>query len=302
MAGALACSDASRPPPREQQAALGGEVAARVDAEVILVALVSRVAADQGIAPREALRGVIDDAVAASGARARGLDRDGPARWLLTAARARWVADRFLVEARKTGSPTDDEIAELTKLHWREVNRPPAVRVVHALAMRPKKPDEASLSRARALAEKFRDVALAARDADDMIVKAKAVPHPDVEVSIEALPPFASDGVITEGNGSMVETFAKAAHSLTRPGETSGIVETTFGWHVIRLVELIPEQRMPLETRRAAFTEETFMHRARKATEARLTSQQAAAPVDLSPSTEQLMQSVVGPLDRGPTQ
>jgi peptidyl-prolyl cis-trans isomerase C len=298
LASVFACSDSARGPAPEQAAALGGDIAARVGTDAIPVALVAKVAADQHLTPRDAVRRLIDDAVSASGARARGLDRERPASWVLTAARARWAADHIMAEARQGGPPTDAEIAELTRLHWREVDRPVAVRVVHALVQRPKKPDEGASARARALAEEIRAAVLTAKDGDDFQAKAKAVPHPaDLDVIVQPLPPFASDGALTESEGGMVEPFAKAAHALTQLGETSGLVETPFGWHVIRLVERIDEQRMPLEARRAAFTEEAFMQRARKATEARLAALRSTSPVELSPSYEPLMESLLG---RGP--
>lgn len=297
FANALACSDSGRGPAPEQ-AALGGEIAARVGTDAIPVSLVAKVAADQKITPREALRRLIDDAVSTNGARARGLDRVPPSAWLLTAARGRWAADGIMAEARRGGPPTDAEIAELTRVHWREVDRPPAVRVVHALVQRPKKPDEAASARARALAAEIHAAVLSAKDADDFQAKAKAVPHPaDVDVVIQPLPAFTSDGSLTESDGGMVEPFAKAAHALTQAGETSGIVETPFGWHVIRLVERVPEQRMPFEARRTAFTEEAFMQRARKATELRLAAVRETSPIELSPSAERSMESLLG---RGP--
>jgi hypothetical protein len=295
LLSALACSDSARPP---EQAALGGEIAARVGTDVIPVALVGKVAADQQVDAREAIRRLIDDAVSANGARARGLDRARPASWLLTAARARWIADRIMAEARESGPPTDAEITELTRLHWREVDRPPAVRVVHALVQRSKKPDEALSVRARALAADLHAAVLSAKDADDFQAKANAVPHPsDLEVVVQPLPAFASDGAITEGDGGIIGPFAKAAHALAEVGDTSGIVETPFGWHVIRLVERIPEQRMPIEARRAAFGEEAFMRRARKATEAKIAALRVTTPVEVSPSSELLMESLLG---RGP--
>jgi parvulin-like peptidyl-prolyl isomerase len=70
------------------------------------------------------------------------------------------------------------------------------------------------------------------------------------------------------------------------------VVETPFGWHVIRLVERVPEQRMPLETRRLAFAEEVYVRRARASTLARLEDQRVSAPVTILASAENLMRSV----------
>lgn len=290
LTSAVACSNDHGPAP--QQAALGGEVAARVGADVIPLSLVARVAADQRIAPREALQRLVDDAVSASGARARGLDHEARASWALTAARGRWAADRLLAEARASGPPTDAEIAELTALHWREIDRPPAVKVVHALVQRPKATDDATIARAKALAAELRTAVLPARDGEDFQARAKAVPHPsELVVVVESLPLFASDGRLTEAEGGMVPEFAKAAHLLIEPSETSGLVESQFGWHVIRLIARVSEQRMPLETRRAALMEEAFMQRARTATTARL---RAGAAVEIAPAAESLMQSLSG--------
>lgn len=297
LASAAACSDSAHGAPPEQ-AALGDDAAARVGSDVIPKALVAKVAADQAVAPREAVRRLIDDAVSANGARSRGLDRSHPAAWLLTAARARWAAERSLAEARGSGPLSDAEIVEVTRQHWREVDRPEAVRVVHALVQRPKKPDEAAYASARALAAQLREAVLSAKDGDDFQARAKAVPHPaELDVIVQPLPLFAVDGAITEGEGGMVESFAKAAHTLTKAGETSRVVETPFGWHVIRLIERIPEERMPLDARRAAFAEEAFMQRARKLSEARLAALRPSAPVEISPSAERLMESLLG---RGP--
>lgn len=290
---ASSCTDHPPGPTTERQAALGGDVAARVGTDVIPVALVAKVAAAQRIPPGEALRRLVDDAICANAARARGLDRSPSPSWRLTAVRGRFTADRVMLDARKSGPPTDEEIKELTSRHWREVDRPETVRVVHAVVQRPKPPDAAAEKRARAIAAAIREATKDAKDGDDFQQRANAVPHDGASVVAQPLPPFEPEGYMTEGPGGALDPdFAKGAFKLAKPGETSDIVETSSGWHVIRLVERIPEQRMSLEARRAAFTEGAYMERARVATQARVKALAAASPIAVSASAEHLMRTL----------
>lgn len=295
VASALGCSGSTKGPPPEQ-ASLGGEIVARVGAEVIPVSLVANVAVDQRITPREALSRLIEDGICAAAARGRHRDLEPPTSWLLTAARARWVADRSMTEARQGGPPTDAEVEALSLTHWREVARPPAVHVVHALAMRPKKVDDtAGLERARALASALRAALSGAKTPEEFEARARAVPHsPNSQVVVERLPAFTADGWITEGDGKMVEPFAKAAHTLAQLGDTSDLVETQFGWHVIQLIDRVPEQVMPVDARRVAFADETLAQRAHQATESRVKALRAANPVEVMPSAELLMRPLNG--------
>lgn len=298
FAAALALGAASCDRPREhaeavEHRALGGRVAARVGSVDLPVELVVSVATAQGLAPDEALRRLIDDAVSASGASARGLDRSSPASWQLTTARARFLSSRLLTEARAAGPPTDDEIRRISDEHWVEVDRPPSVRVVHALALRPKAADEALLQRARVVASALREALVSASSPDDFKARAKAFPAAEgVEVRVEDLPPMTADGWVTEGGGKMDEVFSAAAHRIVAVGDTSAVVETPFGWHVIRLVERIPERRMPMETRRVAFAEEAYGLRVRAARDAIIEARGKATPVAVDPAAEQRMRSL----------
>jgi hypothetical protein len=168
------------------------------------------------------------------------------------------------------------------------------VRVVHALVQRPKATDPGTAARAAEIAASIVAAVAPAKDDEEFQVRARAVPHPpEIGVVVQPVPAFTSTGAFIEGEGDVVEPFARAAHLLTRAGETSGIVETSFGWHVIRLVELIPEQRMPFDARKAAFVDEAFMQRARKATEARLSALRTSVPVEVSTSAGTLMESLL---------
>ena len=304
VATSLSCTGSHEVAPPAEQAALGGEIAARVGSDVIPVSLVAKVAAAQHVTPREALKHLVDDAVAASAARTKGFDRELPTVWRLTAARARVNADRMLADARRAGPPTDDEIKTLSTRYWREVDRPPAIRVAHVVVLRspPEKPDPAADERARAFAPQLRAAIVDAKDVDDFLAKAKALSFPGGKLTAEKLPvAFTEAGKSIESEQQYDPDFAKGAFAIAEPGMTSPVIESSFGWHVIRLLERIPEQRMPLETRRIAFADEAVAMRAAAATKARIEAARASTPIAIAPSAEILMRSLMDTAGRGPT-
>lgn len=283
---------------RGESAALGGRIAARVGDEIIPLELVAKVASDQNIPSDEALHRLVDDAVVAGAARARGVDRSSAVAFRLTAARARFTADHLLAAAKAEGPPTDAEVETLSQEHWREVSRPEAVRAMHALIKVPETADAGTRQAARRLADAVQralrgdpSTTLSPFKAAAQAALAAAGGDPALLV-VESLPPFAADGTVTEGAGAMVLPFARAAHAIARTGETSPVVETTFGFHVIRLLERLPEQRMPLESRRIAFAEAVYAQRAKKASDAVIAAMRARYPSEVLPSAEQSMREV----------
>ncbi len=278
---------------RDENAALGGDTAVRVGDRTIPLSVVANIARVQKISPQEAARYVTDDEIAASAARARGLDQAPPTSWNLTAARARFVSERLYDEARAKGPPTDDEVGVLSERHWLEVDRPPMINVIHVVVLRSEK-DPTLNPKAKDLARDLHEAVISAANADDFEAKAKAVPKPapKIEVRVERLPAFSDEGWATDSS-RMDKTFTQAAYALASIGDTSNVVESKYGWHVIRLLERLPEKRMPLETRRLAFTEEVYAMRARAAYEARLNALRAATPIAISAAAPQLTEMAI---------
>lgn len=303
----FACSDdsVSKPVARgtehDEKATLARGVVARVGGEPIQAELVAAVAAEQHIAADEALHRLIDDAVAAQAARMRRLDRVPPTRWKLTAALGRLTADRLREHAVAKGPPTEDEVKELTRFHWQQVDRDVSVKVVHAVVLAPK--DPALNEAGKEEAKKLRTALLDTTTKDEFLEKAKAwTPPAGLQIHAEELPPFIEEGgwVTVGPDATFDQTFARGAHAIAKPGDTSAVVETKHGFHVIRLLERIPAQKLSYEARRSAFTEEAHANRARGELNALLAELRARHPVAISTAAETLMRSAHNEPDQPP--
>ena len=271
-----ACRAAARTTRRRlaEQAALGGEVAARVGTDVIPVSLVVKVAAAQHITPREALRRLVDDAVAANAARARGprsraSDRVAPDGRARSSDRRPHPRRR---EASRAAHRRRDRRSSRRATGARSIVRRASASCTPSCAAR-RTPDPAAEERARAFARAAPRRGRRREGRRRLPARRRRLFRiPASRWSWRRLPAFTEDGDTSiEGEGRWMQAFAKGAFAIAgrrrheprrrdrRSAGTSSGSSSAF-----------PEQRMPLEARRIAFADEVYMMRARAATKARL--------------------------------
>ena len=141
-----------------------------------------------------------------------------------------------MMDAEAAGGPavTDAEIREFYEKNPDRFKQPEAVRASHIL-LRVQPGDEAAKKKARASIESILKQAKAGKDFGDLARK-----H-----SNDASAQSGGDlGFFTRDR--MVPEFANAAFAL-KPGQISNVVETSFGYHVIKVIERRPASDVPLE-------------------------------------------------------
>jgi hypothetical protein len=266
----LALAGCGQPAPRQNaNASLEGAVA-RVGQVVLPPSLVSEVARARGWSTSVAVRELVHDALAAQGGIAQGLDRDPGVSWQSTSALAGRVPARLLDEAAAEGPPKEDELA-LVSVEHAVVLRSPTLREEDALVV----------------ADAIHRAVLGAQSSEDFRARANAVAHPQAHVIVQGVGPFGADGIDSSG-GSLDAGFVAAAFALQAPRETSPVVVSPFGWHVIQLVQRSAAEGSSPD-RAQELGPAIVRMRARGLVDGLLRLRTARAKIEISPAADALM-------------
>ena len=290
----VACAKAPDERPASLHARLPSGVVARVGSDDISLETVQRITRAEGVPLRVARDRALSDALFATAARSGFQSRDRTP-VLERAASARALLEALKSDALARGPVTDAEVAELTARRWRELDRPEAARTTHAVALLEKPADEA---KARAVARQIYDAVKDVKDVAEFLRLAGAVPHDDVQVRVERLPPVTANGQVVDPDKPSADSeqgfdpvFAKAALQLA-PGRVSEPTKTVFGYHVIFCEARLPEQRVPLEERRRLLRDEVLKARAERVKQELLTRLSAAQPIQIARAADDLTSRV----------
>jgi peptidyl-prolyl cis-trans isomerase C len=284
------CGQEDADGPSHTSARLPDGLVARVDSEEVTATAAGRVLAERGGSAREAVERVVYDALFARLARERADTSSVVERAVL----GRALRESLLAAARQAGPITDEELDRLTADNWLELDRPRAVRVAHAVAL-VKAPEEKD--RARQLATEIADAVKGLTDvkAFGQTANAVAEKNKDIEVRVEALAPVAADGRVVpvdeldRGGGETFDSvFARSAHELEAPGQISPVVETSFGFHVLMAMEVIPEKRVDADLRRELLDARAMALRAEPGRLALVEQLEARTPVEVARNFDQL--------------
>lgn len=296
LALALACSGEKQETNMAAAAQLPPGILAMVGDTAISTETVQRIANAQHVSAEDALNKAISDALLA----ARAPCGTGNA---TRAALARATLAQLAREARGAGEPTTEELDFLRERQWWEIDRPVMRRSVQAVVLIKEDTDKAL---ARKVADQIWAAVKDTRYTVPFETAAASVDKQGLEVVNQRLPPATSDGRALEleqanPHGtraqSFVQEFTKPLFEIDKVGDVSGVIETSFGFHVIQLSHIYKEQRLPPEELRAFLTPQVYDMRAQVKVEALLTGTRQKNPPEFLREWGEATHATVGWLE-----
>jgi peptidyl-prolyl cis-trans isomerase C len=212
-------------------AAEGGAVVAEVDGVPITAERVARLAEETGEPPREVVERLIDFELLAAESRRRGLASGGDLRETTRKAMVqRYLAEDF-ERPRTVSAMPDSWLRGAYERNKGQFVHPVLRKVVHILVRKGESP--AARARELALGEKIHREAVKAASQEEFLALAERFDGADGQKVVgEVL------SAPVHERANLAKEFVVAAMALDRPGEISPPVQSSFGTHVIYLVDI----------------------------------------------------------------
>jgi PPIC-type PPIASE domain len=210
-------------------ARVGGDVISTVDGHPITVGEVQAFANVSGVSPRDALSRLQSEALLAAEAARRGFSRDADVVEVARRGRVQALLQQQIEAIRAT----DQEVAAAYQKQYARFHTQEQRSSVHALVR----------VREGATPEDDRAAQLEAQDILQSLLAAPAPPAGMQQLrrfagerramSVQRIPPVPRDG-------GLVKPYLDALYSLSAPGIVPDVVRTSFGWHVVVVLQILP--------------------------------------------------------------
>lgn len=259
---------------------VGGQVVSTVNGEPITLAEVDELVA-AGLTPREALERLQAERLLAAEARRRGVGDE----WAVSEVARKAAVQALLSETAGAVTVSNEELEAALAKQRARFEQPERRACVHVLATVPKGATADVAAKARAVAEKLAPELEHAEDLDAFVQTYRKTMVDGVRVIVERLPAMPL-------HGRLVQPFADALFSVGQPSMVPGVVQTSFGWHAIRVTEIEPPVVTPKEEAFATLRKELLVQHQTARVQEFLRQLADAHPVKLSDNAAQALGSL----------
>lgn len=233
---ATADTDGGRRQVADGTAQVGGDIISTVNGEAITLAQVRALSASTQLAPREVLRRLQAHLLLVREAEGLGIQVDSDSEYKIRQA----LVQALLARAVEAVPVADSAVREAYEAEGDRFRPPPKRSSIHVLARVKASASAEVRMRARALALRAAEVLRGGDPVEAIQEAVREWSDETLEVKVEALPAVPEDGPFDPA-------FSTALFELERVGQVRAPVETRFGFHAIRLSEIVETPATPFE-------------------------------------------------------